>query len=86
MKDRMVNQEIVVTGYYFGGGNNSLYPSRFTLNNKDFALQKSAIKCSIRGGSKVVDIFSTTDGIFSYKIEHDRKTSSWKLVSRSAIR
>lgn len=78
-----LNQEITVTGYHFT--NNKSFPSRIEYGEHELTFAEIGLRCLVRRGQELIEIFTMSDGRDTYTIRHERANRHWTLLSKRAL-
>ena len=82
-----MNQEIAVTSFYFAQGNSKKsFPRRIeTPEGKQINFIEDGLRCVVRKGQDLLEIFMMSDGLQQYKLGHETQQNSWKLMSTHSL-
>ncbi len=76
-----INKEVTVTSVYFRPGRDIKgYPKRMEYEGREYTFIESGLRCLIRRGQQLVEIFEMTDGIRDYRLKFDPGAHNWTLV------
>jgi hypothetical protein len=78
-----LNQEIDVTSYYFNSG--KTFPRRIQFEENELTFIESGLRCLVKKGQELIEIFNMSDGRNQYTIRHERASQHWILLSKRAM-
>lgn len=79
----VLNQEVTVTGYHFTKGKS--FPSRIEFDDSELTFAEIGLRCLVKKGQELVEIFTMSDGRDTYTIRHERASHNWTLLSKRAM-
>ena len=79
----ILNQEITVTGYHFTKGRS--FPSRIQFGDDELNFAEIGLRCLVKKGQELIEVFTMSDGRDTYTIRHERANSHWTLLSKRAM-
>lgn len=79
---RTINQPVNVTGYIFSKGRT--FPSRVQFGNEELNFEYGGLRCLVRKGQDMIEIFNMSDGRDQYRLRFERSARSWTLLSHTA--
>jgi len=78
-----LNQDVDVTAYYFKGGKS--FPRRIQMGNDELTFIESGLKCLVKTGQQIIEIFNMSDGRDYYTLRHNQGQSNWVLLNKRAL-
>lgn len=78
-----VNELVDVTGYYFTKGRS--FPSRVQYGGKELYFDKSGLRCLVKKGQDIIEIFNMSDGRDQYRLKFEPTVGDWTLLTRRAM-
>jgi len=78
-----MNQEINVTSFYFN--RTRLFPRQIELDGRSLNFVESGLRCLVKTGQDLVQIFNMTDGQKLYRLSFEPGNRTWKLLSTRAL-
>ncbi len=76
-----INQEVTVTSVYFRPGRDIKgYPKRMEYKGREYTFVESGLRCLIKKGQQLFEIFEMTDGCRDYRLKFDPAAHIWTLV------
>lgn len=76
----ILNQNVDVTAYYFTKG--KTFPRRVEFGNNQLTFIDSGLRCLVKKGQELIEIFNMSDGRDQYTIRHETATQQWILLNR----
>lgn len=81
-----MNQEVNVTSFYFSNSNGfHSYPRTIELEGKELSFIESGLRCLVRHGQRITQIFNMSDGQSLYRLSFEPEARTWRLLSRRAL-
>lgn len=77
---RTINESVNVTGYYFAKGRT--FPSRVQYGNHELYFEQSGLRCLVKKGQEIIEIFNMSDGRDQYRLMFEPSVRNWTLLSR----
>lgn len=77
---RTINESVNVTGYYFAKGRT--FPSRVQYGNRELYFEQSGLRCLVKKGQEMIEIFNMSDGRDQYRLMFEPSVRNWTLLSR----
>lgn len=80
----IVNKEVTVTSLYFRPGRDIKgYPKRMEYEGREYTFLESGLRCLIKKGQQLFEIFEMTDGAWNYRLKFDTGAHIWTLIGMS---
>ena len=79
----VLNQEVNVTGYHFTKGKS--FPSRIEFGDDELNFAEIGLRCLVKKGQELIEVFTMSDGRDTYTIRHNRTNQNWILLSKRAL-
>jgi len=79
VKTSYKNAQVYVTCYGFDK-NLSSYPRSIVYDGLSYSFVDSGIRCKVKKGSFVSEIFTLSDGIRTFRLRSDDSGNSWVLL------
>lgn len=81
-----INQIVNVTSYYFAPGERTrCFPKRIELEDRQLDFLESGLRCLVRKGQSIIQIFNMTDGRNQYRLSFEPEQNIWKLLTMRPI-
>lgn len=79
-----INEEVNVTAFAFGGSREvKSFPARMEFRGETYTFVELGLRCMVRHGQRLAQIFTVTDGISDYRLRYDDHGSNWTLLAIS---
>lgn len=76
-----VNENVTVTAVAFGGTKElKSYPRRMIYNGETYTFGELGLRCLIKHGKRIAQIFTVSDGKADYRLRYDDEGHSWTLL------
>ncbi len=75
-----INEQIVVTSVGFKK-NMVAYPRRIEFNGVTYHFIDAGLRCLVRQGERIAEIFTMSDGVSEYHLRNDDNGGNWTLLS-----
>ena len=79
----VLNQEVDVTSFYFTKG--KTFPRRVEFGNSQLVFLESGLRCLVKTGQSLVEVFNMSDGRDYYTLRHDQGRGNWVLLNKRAL-
>ncbi|HSH55313.1 MAG TPA: hypothetical protein VK983_00645 [Candidatus Limnocylindrales bacterium] len=77
----VINKEVAVTSLYFRPGRDIKgYPKRMEYEGREYTFLESGLRCLIKKGQQLFEIFEMTDGTRDYRLKFDAAAQIWTLM------
>ncbi len=83
--NKYINREIDVTAFYFNRTSSRCFPSRIELDGQPLAFLESGLRCLVRSGQRMVEVFNMTDGYKQYNLRFEPEQRLWTLINIRAL-
>jgi hypothetical protein len=80
MKKVHINEAVSITAIGFNK-NLSAYPRRMEFHGSTYNFIDSGLRCLVRHGERIAEVFTLSDGVSDYHIRRDHHGMGWTLLS-----
>ena len=81
-----LNQPIDVTSFYFSPGPRTRsFPKRIEIEGRQLDFLESGLRCLVRKGQGIVQIFNMSDGRDLYRLSFEPDQGNWTLLSKKSL-
>lgn len=78
-----INEQVIVTAMGFKK-DLAVYPRRIEYQGLTYDFIDAGLRCLIRHGARIAEIFTLTDGRADFRLRSDNRGYSWTLLSITA--
>ena len=75
-----INEQVIVTAMGFKK-DLAVYPRRIEYQGLTYDFIDAGLRCLIRQGGRIAEIFTLTDGRADFRLRSDNRGYSWMLLS-----
>lgn len=77
-----INEQVTVTAFSFGGSREvKSFPRRMEFRGETYTFVELGLRCLVRHGQQLAQIFTVSDGISDYRLRYDDRASNWTLLA-----
>lgn len=84
--NHFMNLPVDVTSFYFAPGPRTRsFPKRIEIEGRQLDFLESGLRCLVRKGASIVQIFNMSDGRDLYRLSFEPERGNWTLLSKKSL-
>lgn len=83
---QVLNQEVNILSFAFTKGKKTrCVPTRIEVGNTQLEFIESGLRCLVKSGQKISEIFTMSDGQHQYRLKFEPQNRSWTLLTKQSV-